>query len=419
MQAPAERAQLLDLSMSIASRPSLAPHLARLAPALLLASACLSPYGTTTDTSTTGSGSSDGSTTTAATTSTGFDPTTTAPLTSGPTVPPTCGDGIVDPDEQCDLGEANADDGTCTLACKHAYCGDGLLNPAVEECDDGPANSDSAACTAGCKRATCGDGLIQLGVEACDDGVNDGAYGGCAPDCTSFAPTCGDGEVDDAFEECDGEPGCVGCTFVHSCLEVKDALPRAESGPYVIRRDGVADPIDVWCVLDDAVDGGGYTFLKVDVDSDTNDFPFTAGMAEAECALYGMRLFVPRSPAHLQAAYAVATGENIPPVGGGVVPAGSDYLRILAIYPATPSISCVDKALNSVDCPEWQASDMQVYWVSETPVGTGEPDPDGACAGCSMAYTWNFDGTVKKYVALPDFGGQSFRFLCDTGDKLP
>ncbi len=187
----------------------------------------------------------------------------------------------------------------------------------------------------------------------------------------------------------------------------------------MIRRNGVPDPLEVWCTMEDEVDGGGYTFLKIDVDSDVNDFPYPAKKAETKCGEFGMRLVIPRSQPHLLAAYGVALSDALKPIGGGAVATGSDYLRILGIYPAVPGVSCVGKAINSSDCPDWTAGDLQSYWVSAAPVGAGEPDPDGACAGCSMSYTWNLDGSVKKYVAIPDVGGSSFRFMCDTGNKLP
>ena len=39
----------------------------------------------------------------------------------------TCGDGVVDPGESCDLSYAqNNDHGACTESCQAAYCGDGL-----------------------------------------------------------------------------------------------------------------------------------------------------------------------------------------------------------------------------------------------------------------------------------------------------
>lgn len=51
--------------------------------------------------------------------------------------PPFCGDGNVDPSEECDAGPANSDTGACTLACKLPVCGDGLVQDGVEGCDDG------------------------------------------------------------------------------------------------------------------------------------------------------------------------------------------------------------------------------------------------------------------------------------------
>lgn len=49
-----------------------------------------------------------------------------------------CGDGWLDPGEECDHGSLNSDRGSCTSSCHHARCGDGLVGPA-ETCDDGNA----------------------------------------------------------------------------------------------------------------------------------------------------------------------------------------------------------------------------------------------------------------------------------------
>ncbi len=65
----------------------------------------------------------------------------------------TCGDGVIDADEECDLGtQGNTGAyGTCSVACKRApHCGDGIQNGS-EECDDGnPTGTDlcSNACAA-------------------------------------------------------------------------------------------------------------------------------------------------------------------------------------------------------------------------------------------------------------------------------
>ena len=84
--------------------------------------------------------------------------------------------------------------------CASAICGDGQI-AGSEECDGGEANADDGACTSECKLARCGDGLVQSGVELCDDGVNEGNYGGCAEDCT-LAPYCGDAATNGP-EACD------------------------------------------------------------------------------------------------------------------------------------------------------------------------------------------------------------------------
>ena len=78
---------------------------------------------------------------------------------------PECGDAVVDPGEECDDGQANADDGPCTLACTEAVCGDGLVYAGVEECDDG--NEDNSdACVEGCVAASCSDGFLFEGSES-------------------------------------------------------------------------------------------------------------------------------------------------------------------------------------------------------------------------------------------------------------
>ena len=88
-------------------------------------------------------------------------------------VPPgTCGDGVVDPGEQCDASyQSNSDAGACTAACLLATCGDGLVWTGEEQCDEGPSNNDEtyAGCTQACKFGErCGDGGLQPDHEECD-----------------------------------------------------------------------------------------------------------------------------------------------------------------------------------------------------------------------------------------------------------
>ena len=141
---------------------------------------------------------------------------TTGELTTGEPVVPFCGDGNLDPLEECDQGPMNADDGACTLGCKNAVCGDGLVQTGAEACDDGNQD-DTDNCLSTCVVATCGDGKVGPG-EACDDGnMNDGDA--CGNDCA--LASCGDGkpqpgEVCDDGNKTDTDD-CLGTCVAASC----------------------------------------------------------------------------------------------------------------------------------------------------------------------------------------------------------
>lgn len=94
-----------------------------------------------------------------------------------------CGNGEPDPGEGCDEGyAANSDEGSCTLACQPAACGDGHVWLGHENCDEGLNNNDTLynGCTTQCAPGpTCNDGEVQ-GPEECDMGGDNGT--GKAPD---------------------------------------------------------------------------------------------------------------------------------------------------------------------------------------------------------------------------------------------
>ena len=117
-----------------------------------------------------------------------------------------CGNGIVEPGEECDNENLNGFDCTdfgyddpagltCTASCvfdtsgcsddSTAVCGNGIVEPG-EECDDGVNNSDTEpnACRTDCLLPSCGDGVVDSGEE-CDDGIDNGApmLGGCSEIC--------------------------------------------------------------------------------------------------------------------------------------------------------------------------------------------------------------------------------------------
>jgi cysteine-rich repeat protein len=137
-----------------------------------------------------------------------------------------CGNGQLNPGEQCDNGGANTNAQNpnatvCRADCKVSRCGDGIIGvrePAAqncsvigrilprwfaqligqqnscaqEQCDDGDTvNTDE--CTNTCALPKCGDGIVQTAIaEQCDDGdpINNDE---CANNCK--LPRCGDSIV--------------------------------------------------------------------------------------------------------------------------------------------------------------------------------------------------------------------------------
>jgi cysteine-rich repeat protein len=123
----------------------------------------------------------------------------------------TCGNWIIDADEECDDGNMKNGDG-CSATCKKvSACGNGITNDG-EECDDGN-KQDLDKCDNNCKNGTgvCGDNVIDFD-EKCDDGAKNSYPGSkCSALCQLL---CGNGLLDkDAGEECDtgknlGWDGC-------------------------------------------------------------------------------------------------------------------------------------------------------------------------------------------------------------------
>jgi cysteine-rich repeat protein len=166
---------------------------------------------------------------------------------------PNCGNGQVDPGEECDDGNDNSDTrrDACRTDCRRAYCGDAVTDTG-EGCDDGN-DVDTDACRNTCVLASCGDGVIDPGEE-CDDGESNSNVlpNACRTNC--LRAWCGDGVRDDRFgEECDDgntvpgdgcEPDCTtggasvcGNGVVEEGEECDDGPDNSDTEPGACRRD--------------------------------------------------------------------------------------------------------------------------------------------------------------------------------------
>jgi len=112
-----------------------------------------------------------------------------------------CGNGEVDPGEQCDDGNTMDHDG-CSSTCRvEGFCGNDIVETG-EECDDGNFVSGDG-CDAECRvEVGCGNGRLEIGEQCDDDNLTDGD--GCDALCTDEEPgaLCGNG-IHELGEGCD------------------------------------------------------------------------------------------------------------------------------------------------------------------------------------------------------------------------
>jgi len=165
----------------------------------------------------------------------------------------TCGNGTIDPQEQCDPAaqptgcpagqNCSVNDCVCVTP---PSCGDGFINP-PEQCDPqavptGCGTSlpvcNPASCQ--CEQPSCGNNQVEAG-EQCDGTADAACPGACLPpgDANQCqCPRCGDDDVNQPSEECDGidQSNCtVGCNPPGDPQEC-----RCVGGPRC--GDGMVDP---------------------------------------------------------------------------------------------------------------------------------------------------------------------------------
>ena len=118
---------------------------------------------------------------------------------------PGCGDGIIDPGEECDGAAGGPCPGSCLPPgdpneCTCPTCGDNAINVTGEQCDGSDDSACPGNCLSNCICAVCGDGSTNTPTEECD-GADDSACstpGACYPPgdlnrCT--CAVCGDDRI--------------------------------------------------------------------------------------------------------------------------------------------------------------------------------------------------------------------------------
>ncbi|MBN1654747.1 MAG: DUF4215 domain-containing protein [Deltaproteobacteria bacterium] len=176
-----------------------------------------------------------------------------------------CGNGKVEPPEECDDGNMNQRDGCtslCTFSClEDADCDD--MNPCngTETCDEdkhacddsdpgieeGESCGDQSYCWQGvCIPNVCGDGKVVEGIEQCDDGDKDWDNG-CTPECEY---SCEEDSDCSGRDECLGDRvcennACVGGTALEDetpCTIVDTRIKELCGDP------DDSDAKDGWCM---------------------------------------------------------------------------------------------------------------------------------------------------------------------------
>ena len=154
-----------------------------------------------------------------------------------------CGNGRMDPGEDCDDGNVKSGDG-CSATCQPENpCGNGRVDTG-ESCDDGN-RTDGDGCSATCQKENpCGNGRVDSG-ETCDDGnrtSGDGCSASCQKENRAPDATCQDVSV------CT-DPGVCIATNVSGLATATDADGDALSwsvsppGPYAPGSHGVCSTV--------------------------------------------------------------------------------------------------------------------------------------------------------------------------------
>jgi cysteine-rich repeat protein len=187
-----------------------------------------------------------------------------------------CGDGLPNPGELCDDGNAETGDG-CRPDCTPEVCGDGIKDP-QEQCDGGLFVFDdccSDACTLEADGTTCSDGDACTTADACKAGV-------CTPagkvTCTPLSP-CHLALCDSATGACSSPPKAEGapCSDSNACTVLDQCIGGVCTGSQTLVCND-AEP----CTIDACTPAFGCQFTPV-TGFESISCTFRRGRIEAAC----------------------------------------------------------------------------------------------------------------------------------------
>jgi len=184
------------------------------------------------------------------------------------TIPPACGDGTVDPGEECDDGNTAAGDG-CDGQCELELCGNGVVD-AGEACDDGAQNGVNDCCGASCQVVDPdGDGVCSRDDVCPADADNDGDSDGYCIGAAFHPPAIGGGDPCSrpnasafwikpkaSFSKLDADPGRQKLTIKGEFVIPTGGLPVAPHARGVHLR--VLDNAGT-LIVDERLPGGFFT----------------------------------------------------------------------------------------------------------------------------------------------------------------
>ncbi|MCB9807798.1 DUF4215 domain-containing protein [Candidatus Peribacteria bacterium] len=191
-----------------------------------------------------------------------------------------CGNGIVEPPEECDDSNRRDNDG-CSTTCRAevGMCGDGTIQRLLgEQCEPSLHDENLPYDCVECRFLShlCGDGNLDEGEE-CDEGPgnSDNPNTACRLNCSY--PRCGDGIIDDQFDEqCDdgnrlNEDGCNRYCIAEQLVPIRDnnplplyQLPLAQVEPFIPGHAPIGDtgPAAVAVIVSGIAAGLGFVRQK-------------------------------------------------------------------------------------------------------------------------------------------------------------